>query len=921
MFDPYHKWLGIPREEQPPNHYRLLGIALFESDPEVIDAAANRQMAYLQGCATGTQALLSQRLLNEVAAARLCLLTPEKKATYDARATAKRSVGSDAHAPTDPITERVPAPSVRRNTSDKRFPVLEGIDEEAKPYEVMPLPVPSLPRRSYSRKKKSRLPVVASILVSVAALLVTAKTLLDWGSGTSKDQDIGIEERNQASFPGTVEPEGVKTPRAVGVETAEETRPSSEPSYRTGDRPVRDLVQEADVRSPGEIRQFTGHGAGVLCVAFTPDGKYAVTGSRDRTVRVWDFRTGEEVRKFEGHEMGVWGIALTTDQHRLASCGPDSTVRLWDFDTGKELRTFRGHTSWVGSVLITKGGSALISSSAHSDDPSTRLWESNSGGELQKIALSGPLALSPDGELILIGGYQYLAIWNRTLRVVVGGFGAQQGYVSSVGFSPDGRYVVSSGGEDSDYSIRLWDASTRQLIRRFVGHQKPVNSVAFSPDGKRILSCGGGNIEPSADMTLRVWDIESGNEVCRFVGHRLPVKSVTFSPDGKLALSGSEDGTARIWRLPEFSPSMMRTSGLRDEKPETKAPVASDRKSLVDVTLFNGRDLTGWAAIREGRRLAMGEVFRASGGELVSDRSGGGYLRTNDSYGDFVLHLEYKFPKGGQISNSGSGVLLVGDEPGTVLFPGIECQVMPGQTGDLYAFPGSKIGSSERTPNGIEIIRKISDAERPIGEWNDYEIRCEGPKITLALNGRVVNQATSDRPIHNRIGLMCQVSDIRFRNIRLRTTSFEIPASVPAPTRTPPAPPLNATAFNGNSYMFFAEVVTWHEAKARCEEMGGHLATIQSRGENEFVLNLARRGREHVGEMDGVWLGATDEQRENHWRWVDGSKSSYSNWASGQPNNKNNEEHYLLLWLPKNMWVDQPNASRQHVAFFVCEWD
>src|SRR4051812_29075556 len=85
MFDPYYKWLGIPPQEQPPHHYRLLGLSVFESDAEVIDAAANRQMAYLQTCAMGVgpQVLVSQHLLNEVAAARLCLLNSTKKVAYD----------------------------------------------------------------------------------------------------------------------------------------------------------------------------------------------------------------------------------------------------------------------------------------------------------------------------------------------------------------------------------------------------------------------------------------------------------------------------------------------------------------------------------------------------------------------------------------------------------------------------------------------------------------------------------------------------------------------------------------------------------------------------------------------------------------------------------------------------------------------
>ena len=83
MFDPYYKWLGIPPKDQPPTRYRLLAVNLFEADPDVIDAAANRQMSFLQQKATGEHAAESQKLLNEVSAARLCLLNAEKKAAYD----------------------------------------------------------------------------------------------------------------------------------------------------------------------------------------------------------------------------------------------------------------------------------------------------------------------------------------------------------------------------------------------------------------------------------------------------------------------------------------------------------------------------------------------------------------------------------------------------------------------------------------------------------------------------------------------------------------------------------------------------------------------------------------------------------------------------------------------------------------------
>lgn len=82
-FDPYRKWLGIPTQDQPPHHYRLLGIELFESDPDVIDHAADRQMAHVRGFQSGQNSAASQKLLSELSAARVCLLNAEKKSAYD----------------------------------------------------------------------------------------------------------------------------------------------------------------------------------------------------------------------------------------------------------------------------------------------------------------------------------------------------------------------------------------------------------------------------------------------------------------------------------------------------------------------------------------------------------------------------------------------------------------------------------------------------------------------------------------------------------------------------------------------------------------------------------------------------------------------------------------------------------------------
>ena len=82
-FDPYHKWLGIPSTQQPPNHYRLLGIPLYESDRDVIESAADQRMSHIRTFQTGRYSAQSQKVLNELAAAKVCLLNPQKKVNYD----------------------------------------------------------------------------------------------------------------------------------------------------------------------------------------------------------------------------------------------------------------------------------------------------------------------------------------------------------------------------------------------------------------------------------------------------------------------------------------------------------------------------------------------------------------------------------------------------------------------------------------------------------------------------------------------------------------------------------------------------------------------------------------------------------------------------------------------------------------------
>jgi uncharacterized protein YkwD len=111
-FDPYHKWLGIPPKDQPPNRYRLLAVDLFESDPDVIASAADQRMAHVRSFQTGRHAALSQQILNEIAAARVCLLNAEKKTAYDRQLREQLGLAGGREEPTAGSLEGLPEGSV-----------------------------------------------------------------------------------------------------------------------------------------------------------------------------------------------------------------------------------------------------------------------------------------------------------------------------------------------------------------------------------------------------------------------------------------------------------------------------------------------------------------------------------------------------------------------------------------------------------------------------------------------------------------------------------------------------------------------------------------------------------------------------------------------------------------------------------------
>jgi WD40 repeat protein len=331
------------------------------------------------------------------------------------------------------------------------------------------------------------------------------------------------------------------------------------------ERPGFDLsIRMWDVATGKELRRFSGHKSWVVSVAFSPDGRQAVSGGHDCTIRTWDVNSGKEVAQFKGHQAAVWSVAYSPNGKSILSASDDGTVRLWDAVSGKELSRFRTRRS-----LFALRASGIPPCVLTGFAP---VWMLRYAMEEVCWALGGhaevtSIAFSPDGRLAVSGNYRgVVQLWDVTTGKEVRRFSGHRAAVHSVAFSPDGRQIASGAGglteegKPIDNTIRVWDVKSGKEIKCMDGHKAEIYSVAFSPDGGRLLSCGGslswgfeekdGRMWRPLDCTVRLWDLATGKELYTFDGHKDRVTSVVFTPDGKYALSGSLDQTARLWRLP-----------------------------------------------------------------------------------------------------------------------------------------------------------------------------------------------------------------------------------------------------------------------------------------------------------------------------------------------------------------------------------
>lgn len=292
-------------------------------------------------------------------------------------------------------------------------------------------------------------------------------------------------------------------------------------------------------------RGLTGHRASVTSLAWSPDGRFLVSGSDDKTVRIWNTASGKTARRLMSPKcssascVGSY-VALSPDGRLIAIVAGGTTVDIRDAASGKVVRSLKG-----GRETIRK------------------------------------VAWSPDGRFLATGTYRTGRIWNAADGQLIRTLTGHTGWISSVAWSPNGRFLASGSTDDT---VRIWDAVSWKLAHRLTHFPFSVTSVAWSPDG-RFLAVG-------SSKSVFMWDATTHKLVRNSTAHTNTVDAVAWSPNGKILASGStftdhkySRDTVRLWTAAGLSP--LTSAGWPSNG--VKTLVWSPNGRFLAVGLKNGK--------------------------------------------------------------------------------------------------------------------------------------------------------------------------------------------------------------------------------------------------------------------------------------------------------------------------------------------
>jgi WD40 repeat protein len=341
----------------------------------------------------------------------------------------------------------------------------------------------------------------------------------------------------------------------------------------------------------------SGHRAEIRSITFTGDGKYLVSASDDKLVRVWDWQAGKTVRTIRG-QMGVgdygkvFAMALSPDQHWLAVAGwltpgqikDHGDIRLYDFATGQLQALLKGQHRSINMLAFSPDSRWLISGSF---DPNAIIWDVRAHRQLHP-PLKGHTAnvfrvgFTSDGKRTVTASWdKTLRLWNVADGSLVKVMTGHSDQVRALAVSPSDGTIASA---DASGEIRLWDGKTGSALSTspFAQLGSAIGTLSFSPDGRLLLATC---YQEACGYVQRVFEVSSGKQLTEYKGHDDIVSAAAFSPEGRLvATAGGSSKEINVWDP--------RTG-------ETKATLKGTGSTILAVAFSS-----------DGRRLAWGSTNR-----------------------------------------------------------------------------------------------------------------------------------------------------------------------------------------------------------------------------------------------------------------------------------------------------------------------